>query len=160
MIKEVGVRSVIQLARVLGISTPLEYDYTIALGSNGTKLYEITRAYGAFANGGYVVQPYAIESVETSRGKVVYRAPKAKASHQLSYNTAAVMTAMLKNVIKSGTGAAANIGKPAAGKPEQQMTTKMQALSDIHRMSLQAYGLETMTTQTTSNQFRAEQFRL
>ena len=31
LIKEVGVRSVIQLARVLGISTPLEYDYTIAL---------------------------------------------------------------------------------------------------------------------------------
>ena len=116
MIKEVGIRSVIQLARVLGITTPLEYDYTIALGSNGTKLYEITRAYGAFANGGYVVQPYAIESVETSRGKVVYRAPSVKASHQLSYNTAAIMTAMLKNVIKGGTGAAANIGKPAAGK--------------------------------------------
>lgn len=116
MIKEVGIRSVIQLVRVLGISTPLEYDYTISLGSNGTKLYEITRAYGAFANGGYVVQPYAIESVETSRGKVVYRAPKVKTSHQLSYNTAAVMTAMLKNVIKGGTGAAANIGKPAAGK--------------------------------------------
>ena len=116
LIKEVGVRSVIQLARVLGITTPLEYDYTIALGSNGTKLFEITRAYGAFANGGYVVQPYAIESVETSRGKVVYRAPAVKSSHQLSYNTAAVMTAMLKNVIKSGTGVAANIGKPAAGK--------------------------------------------
>ena len=116
MIKEVGIRSVIQLARVLGITTPLEYDYTIALGSNGTKLYEITRAYGAFANGGYVVQPYAIERVETSRGKVVYRAPAVKASHQLSYNTAAIMTAMLKNVIKGGTGAAANIGKPAAGK--------------------------------------------
>lgn len=116
MIKEVGIRSVIQIVRVLGITTPLEYDYTIALGSNGVKLYEITRAYGAFANGGYLVQPYAIESVETSRGKVVYRAPKPKVSHQLSYNTAAVMTAMLKNVIKSGTGAAANIGKPAAGK--------------------------------------------
>ncbi len=116
MIKEVGIRTVIQLARVLGISTPLEYDYTIALGSNGTKLYEITRAYGAFANGGYVVQPYAIESVETSRGKIVYRAPKPKVSHQLSYNTAAVMTAMLKNVIAKGTGGAANIGKPAAGK--------------------------------------------
>lgn len=116
LIKEVGVRPVIQLARVLGITTPLEYDYTIALGSNGVKLFEITRAYGAFANGGYVVQPYAIERVETSRGKVVYKAPKLKVSHQLSYNTAAVMTAMLKNVIKGGTGAAANIGKPAAGK--------------------------------------------
>jgi len=116
MIEKVGIRSVIQLARVLGITTPLAFDYTIALGSNGVKLSEITKAYGAFANGGYVVQPYAIESIKDSRGKVLYRAPKVKISHQLSYNTAAIMTAMLKNVIKGGTGAAANIGKPAAGK--------------------------------------------
>lgn len=116
MIKEVGIRSVIQIARVLGIETPLEYDYTIALGSNGVKLFEFTRAYGAFANGGYVVQPYAIERVETPRGKVVYRAPKTKITHQLSMNTAAEMTAMMKTVITHGTGRAANIGKPAAGK--------------------------------------------
>lgn len=116
LIKEVGIRPVIQTARVLGIETPLEYDYTIALGSNGVKLFEFTRAYGAFANGGYVVQPYAIERVETSRGKVVYRAPKTKISHQLSMNTAAEMTAMMKMVISNGTGRAANIGKPAAGK--------------------------------------------
>lgn len=116
MIKEVGIRSVIQIARVLGIETPLEYDYTIALGSNGVKLFEFTRAYGAFANGGFVVQPYAIERVETSRGKVVYQASKTKITHQLSMNTAAEMTAMMKTVITSGTGRAANIGKPAAGK--------------------------------------------
>lgn len=116
MIKEVGIRSVIQIARVLGIETPLEYDYTIALGSNGVKLYEFTRAYGAFANGGFVVQPYSVERVETSRGKVVYRAPKTKISHQLSLNTAAEMTAMMKTVISNGTGRAASIGKPAAGK--------------------------------------------
>lgn len=116
MIQEVGVRAVIQLVRVLGIETPLEYDYTIALGSNGVKLFEFTRAYGAFANGGYVVQPYGIERVETSRGKVVYKAPKTRISHQLSMNTAAEMTAMLRTVITNGTGAAANIGKPAAGK--------------------------------------------
>lgn len=116
VIQEVGVRSVIQIARVLGIETPLEYDYTIALGSNGVKLFEFTRAYGAFANGGYVVQPYGIERVETSRGKVVYKASKTKITHQLSLKTAAEMTAMLKTVITNGTGAAANIGKPAAGK--------------------------------------------
>lgn len=116
MIEKVGIRSVIQLTRVLGITTPLSYDYTIALGSNGVKLYEITKAYGAFANGGYVVEPYAIETVKDSRGKLIYKAPRTKISHQLSYNTAAVMTAMLQNVIKGGTGAAANIGKPAAGK--------------------------------------------
>jgi penicillin-binding protein 1A len=116
IIQEVGIRSVIQLARVLGISTPLEYDYTISLGSNGVKLFEFVRAYGAFANGGYVVQPYAIERIQDSRGRIVYRASKAKSSHQLSLKTAAEMTAMMKTVILSGTGTGANIGKPAAGK--------------------------------------------
>lgn len=116
LIQEVGIRAVIQVAKNLGISTPLEYDYTIALGSNGVKLFELVRAYGAFANGGYVVQPYAIEKIETSHGKVVYRAPKTRISRQLSLKTAAEMTAMLKTVVQRGTGAAANIGKPAAGK--------------------------------------------
>ena len=116
MIKEVGIRSVIQLAKVLGLTTPLEYDYTISLGSNGVKLFEFVRAYGAFANGGYVVQPYAIERIEDSRGRVLYRAGKTKSTHQLSLKTAAEMTAMMKTVILSGTGTAANIGKPAAGK--------------------------------------------
>lgn len=116
IIQEVGIRSVIQLARVLGITTPIEYDYTISLGSNGVKMFEFVRAYGAFANGGYVVQPYAIERIEDSRGRVLYRAPKTKSSHQLSLKTAAEMTAMLKTVIISGTGTGANIGKPAAGK--------------------------------------------
>ena len=116
LIQEVGIRAVIQVARTLGISTPLEYDYTIALGSNGVKLFELTRAYGAFANGGYVVQPYAIEKIETSHGKVVYRAPKTRISRQISLKTAAEMTAMMKTVIERGTGAAAKIGKPAAGK--------------------------------------------
>lgn len=116
MIQEVGIRSVIQLAKVLGITTPLEYDYTISLGSNGVKMFEFVRAYGAFANGGFVVQPYAIERIEDARGRVLYRAGKTKSSHQISLKTAAEMTAMLKTVILSGTGTAANIGKPAAGK--------------------------------------------
>ena len=116
LIQSTGIRSVIQMARVLGISTPLEYDYTIALGSNGVKLFEMTRAYGAFANGGYRVEPYGVERVETSRGQIVYQAPKTKISKVMDINTAAILTTMLKTVIKSGTGVAANISKPAAGK--------------------------------------------
>ena len=116
MIQEVGVNSVRQLAKVLGITTPLQYDYTISLGSNGVKLFEFVRAYGAFANGGFVVEPYAIQRIEDSRGRVLYRAGKTKFSHQLSLKTAAEMTAMMKTVILSGTGTAANIGRPAAGK--------------------------------------------
>lgn len=116
LIEYVGIRPVIQLARVMGITTPLEYDYTIALGSNGVKLFEITRAYGVFSNGGYRVEPYAVESIETSRGKVIYTAPKAKSTKVMAIETAAAMTAMMKTVIVSGTGVAANIGKPAAVK--------------------------------------------
>lgn len=116
VIKEVGTYAVIQIAKILGITTPLQNDYTISLGSNGVKLFEFVRAYGAFANGGYVVEPYAIERVEDSRGRVLYRSPKTKSSHQLSLKTASEMTAMLKTVITSGTGRGANIGKPAAGK--------------------------------------------
>ena len=116
LIQDVGVRSVIGIARSLGITTPIEYDMTIALGSNGVKLYEMTIAYGAFANGGFKVKPYAIERVETSRGKVIYQAPKTRVMKVLNLNTAAVVTAMLKTVIENGTGRSASIGKPAAGK--------------------------------------------
>lgn len=116
LMEAVGVRAVIQLARVMGITTPIPYDYTISLGSNSVKLFEMTRAYGVFANGGFKVEPYAIERVESSRGTVLYEAKKARSSKVLNINTAATMTAIMKTVITNGTGRAANIGKPAAGK--------------------------------------------
>lgn len=116
LMEATGIRPVIQLARVMGISTPIPYDYTISLGSNSVKLFEMTRAYGVFANGGFRVEPYAIERVESSRGTVLYEARKARTSKVLNINTAATMTAIMKTVIQSGTGRAANIGKPAAGK--------------------------------------------
>lgn len=116
LIQETGIRQVINLARALGISTPLEYDYTIALGSNSVKLNEMTIAYGAFANGGFKVKPYAVERIETSRGKVIYQAPKTKIAKVLDMNTAGTLTAIMRKVITNGTGMAANIGKPAAAK--------------------------------------------
>lgn len=116
LIEYVGVRPVIQVARVMGITTPLQYDYTIGLGSNGVKLFEITRAYGVYASGGYKVEPYAIERIESSRGKVLYSAPRTRVEKVLETDIAATMTAMLKTVVKHGTGMAANIGKPCAGK--------------------------------------------
>jgi penicillin-binding protein 1A len=79
-------------------------------------LYDLTIAYGAFANGGFKVTPFAITKIETNRSKVIYQAPKPKATKAVSYQTAATMTAMMKTVIASGTGRAANIGVPAAAK--------------------------------------------
>lgn len=116
MIQDVGIQPVIDMAKSLGITTPLTNDFTISLGSNGVKLYDMVVVYGTFANGGYKVKPYSIEKIETQRGKVIYEARRTKISKVLDKETAGIMTAMLRKVITSGTGRGADIGKPMAGK--------------------------------------------
>ncbi|MCD7878492.1 MAG: PBP1A family penicillin-binding protein [Candidatus Gastranaerophilales bacterium] len=116
LIKDIGIPAVIDMAKNLGITTPLTPDLTIALGSNGVKLYDMVIVYGNFANGGYKVKPYAIERIETQRGKVVYQAKRTRITKVLHRDTAGIMTAMLRKVITSGTGRGADIGKPMAGK--------------------------------------------
>ena len=116
LIDRVGVGAVISTARDLGITTPLQNDLTISLGSNGVKLYDMVIAYGAFANGGFRVRPYAVERVENSRGVVIYEAMPTKVIKVISYDTAAGMTFMLKKVVEAGTGRGANVGREIAGK--------------------------------------------
>lgn len=115
LIRDIGVENVILMARRLGITTAIPNDPTIALGSGAVKLFEITNAYGVFANGGVKVEPYSVERVETATGKVIYQADTTSRK-VLNTKTAVYMTAMLQGVIKHGTGRAANIGKPTAGK--------------------------------------------
>ena len=116
LIQNIGISAVVDMAKALGITTPLTHDFTIALGSNGVKLFDMVVAYGNFANGGYKVKPYAIERIETQRGKVVYEAERTKIIKVLDNETAGIMTAMLRKVITSGTGRGANINKPMGGK--------------------------------------------
>lgn len=116
LIENTGIGPVIDMAKALGITTPLTHDYTISLGSNGVKLYDMVVVYGNFANGGYRVKPYSIEKIETQRGKVIYQAERTKIQKVLDKDTAGIMTAMLRRVITEGTGRGANIGKPMGGK--------------------------------------------
>ncbi len=116
LIDKVGISSVMTMARELGITTPLQPDLTISLGSNGVKLYDMAVAYGAFANGGFKVRPYSVLRVENSRGVVIYEAFPTKPTKVISYDTAAGMTYMLKKVVEVGTGRGAAIGREVAGK--------------------------------------------
>lgn len=116
LIKKSGVDAVIQTAREMGITTPLSNDMTIALGSNGVKLYDMVVAYGAFANGGFKVRPYCVERVENSRGVTIYENSGPKIIKVINFETAAGMTYMLRKVIEMGTGKAANIANNIAGK--------------------------------------------
>ena len=116
LIKKSGVEAVIQTAREMGITTPLSNDMTIALGSNGVKLYDMVVAYGAFANGGFKVRPYCVERVENSRGVTIYENSGPKIIKVINFETAAGMTYMLRKVVEIGTGKAANIAANIAGK--------------------------------------------
>lgn len=116
LIDDIGIKPIIVMARELGITTPLANDSTIALGSNGVKLFDMTIAYGVFANGGFKVKPYSVVKVETSRGKVVYSCEKTQKTKVLHYETAGTLNAMLEQVISAGTGGAAKIGVEQAGK--------------------------------------------
>ena len=116
LIKKSGIDAVIQTAREMGITTPLANDMTIALGSNGVKLYDMVVAYGAFANGGFRVRPYCIERVENSRGVTIYENSGPKIVKVINFETAAGMTYMLRKVVEVGTGKAANFAPNVAGK--------------------------------------------
>lgn len=115
LIKAVGVDAVRDMARRLGINTPIVHDPTIALGSCGVKLFEITNAYGVFANGGVKVQPYAVDRIETSTGKVIYQATP-NSRRVMDIRSVSYMVEMLKKVVEQGTAKVAQIGVPAAGK--------------------------------------------
>lgn len=87
LLKDVGVRDVIQFARKLGIQSPLEPNLAMALGVNPVTLLELTRAYAVFASNGHMVHPIIIDRVLDRDGNVILRnvtldgsAPDAQAS--------------------------------------------------------------------------------
>jgi penicillin-binding protein 1A len=102
-------------AHAMGITSPLTGFPSEALGAVGVSPLEMADAYATIANGGNHVPPTAIEKVVFPDGsvKVLGDPPKKRVFTDGEAYTA---TQVLKTVIQSGTGTAANIGCPAAGK--------------------------------------------
>ncbi len=71
ILKDVGVTPTIELARALGVESPLDTGLSLALGTSSLTLLELTRAYGVFASGGRRVEPRLIARVLDREGKVV-----------------------------------------------------------------------------------------
>lgn len=111
----VGFEPTIKLARELGIQSPLKPYYSTALGANEVSLLELTRAYGTLAAQGYRNQPYGIRSIRNRQGKVLFQNKTTK-QRVLDSSSSAIMTWMLQQVVTSGTGKPARIGRPVAGK--------------------------------------------
>jgi len=112
----IGYPPVIDLARRLGITTPLRPYASLALGAFETRLIELTAAYGAFANQGVLVEPHLIEQVVDLDGTVAERI-EPRVTDAVSPQIAYLMNQVLAGVISDGTGqAAAALGPNLAGK--------------------------------------------
>jgi len=116
LLEQIGVTEVVNVASNLGIQSPLSQDLSLALGSSGVTLQEITSAYGVFSNQGMWLRPYHIKLVKDVNGEILEQhlfEPRQAMSHENAYLT----TNMLMDVIQSGTGRRAKrIGRPLAGK--------------------------------------------
>ena len=113
--EEVGPRAIVDLAHRMGIGSPLQANLSLTLGSSDVTLLELTSAYGVFANGGIRAEPLAVTRVTDYHGKVLEEHVSDR-HVVLSPQVAYVMTDMLKGVVARGTGTAAQIGIPQAGK--------------------------------------------
>jgi penicillin-binding protein 1A len=117
LLKDVGVNSVANTARRLGISTPITRDLTLALGSSEVTLVELTGAYAHMANYGNSVWVHGINDITTDDGRVIYSRYKSGQHRVVAEDVTAQMNDMLLNVIESGTGKQAKLPwRDAAGK--------------------------------------------
>jgi len=116
ILKQIGVPYALSYAKRMGIESDMSPDLSLALGSSGLSLAELTRSYGVFANGGFLVDPIFIHRVVDRHGNILEENAPAK-KQVISSETAYVMTDLLKAVINEGTGWRSKaLKKPAAGK--------------------------------------------
>jgi penicillin-binding protein 1A len=115
VLMKVGFEPTIKLAQNMGIKSELKPMYSLALGSAEVNLLELTSAYGTFANKGLHIEPHGINRILNRQGKVIWSS-NSKPKRALDADSAAITTWMLGNVVKYGTGRAAQLGRPVAGK--------------------------------------------
>jgi penicillin-binding protein 1A len=112
---DLGAGAIANQAELMGVSAPLPTVPSIALGSAEVSVLDMAAAYGTLANGGTAIEPTTIRSVETPDGQVS-RPRQRVTPGVLAPGNAYLITKALEQVIERGTGTAARIGRPAAGK--------------------------------------------
>jgi penicillin-binding protein 1A len=113
---ELGFSTIADMAQRFGITSPISTYPSMVLGTSDVRLLDMTRAYAAVANRGSSVMPYAITRVTTSDGRLLYRHAADEQRTLVAPWVAAEMTDLLQTAVMSGTGRAAQIGRPVAGK--------------------------------------------
>ncbi|WP_419807735.1 transglycosylase domain-containing protein [Sphingomonas sp.] len=113
--QEVGFPTVADMARRFGITTPVNTHPSMVLGTSDVRLIDMTRAFASVGQTGVAVTPYGINRVEAD-GEVIYTHQTDRSHVLVAPNVAAEMIDLLQTAVNTGTGRAAQIGRPVAGK--------------------------------------------
>ena len=113
---EVGFSSVAAMARRFGITTPINTLPSMVLGSSDVRVIDMTRAFASISAKGVAIEPFGITKVATVDGDVLYRHQNEGGQVLVPPYVAAGITDLLQTAVSTGTGRAAQIGRPVAGK--------------------------------------------
>jgi penicillin-binding protein 1A len=115
VVVKVGPDRVAQVAQRMGITSPLQPVCSITLGSQAVTPLEMTDAFATLADRGVRHAPFAVAKVKGPEGVLLWRT-SGRARAAVPQDVADHVTWALQHVITEGTGTAAAIGRPAAGK--------------------------------------------
>ncbi len=112
----IGRDKVIDVAKSMGITSPILNSPSLALGTSEVTLLELTSAYNVLANNGNGVFSYGIRSIEDTDGEILFSRKLQGTGKVLESSIVGKMTRMMEQTIDSGTGKNAKLNRPAAGK--------------------------------------------
>lgn len=113
---KVGLEEVTDVARRLGITSPLDDVPAMTLGTEEVRPLDMASAYGTLANDGLRHEPYFVERVLDRSGKVIFEGPDA-GEQVVDVNHARIATQIMRSVVSGGTGTRASLpGRQVAGK--------------------------------------------
>jgi penicillin-binding protein 1A len=114
--QEVGTSSIANMARRFGITTPINTQPSMVLGTSEARVIDMTQAFAAVAAKGRSITPYGVSKVTTIDGETLYAAKPSSSVQLVDGWVAGAITDLMQSAVATGTGRAANIGRPVAGK--------------------------------------------
>jgi penicillin-binding protein 1A len=115
---EIGGQNVIDVARRLGVRSPLHNYHSLALGAQEITLLEMAQAYGAMAAGGYNIEAHGVSRIRRANSnETMWSFRQENRAQVIEERPMRYMNYMMRQVVDWGTGTAARMpGRQVGGK--------------------------------------------
>jgi len=117
MMKKIGPQNVVDMARRLGIESPLDPVLALSLGTSDVSVFEMVGAYSTFVNEGTYTMPMYITRIEDKNGNILQEFPP-RTVEALSEETAYLMLYMLRGATELPIGTAIGLSRELRGDNE------------------------------------------